>query len=246
MEVLIMRLNRRSLALCLMGGLAAPGLLQKAHAAADAAYTLENMVEALQGQSTLSFVADMEFGASAEASSRRRLGSSVHVVFERGGRLLASYGGPLDVQLLIASGEATLYRPSQGLKSLLKPVSGGSAFAVPGLFLPFLGLLSSDVKTALFGDIQSVTPLQEGTSEQPETTNLVAVMAGLFTGEVWIRKGESIPTRLIGTFFDAPGGRGESAGLTFSGWSANPLAEGAFDLPGLDQAKDVQLSGMGL
>jgi hypothetical protein len=238
-------LNRRSFAISVLGGLSVAGGLQKSHAAADVSHPLEGMVAALQGQSTISFSADMEFGASAGSTGRRSLGPSVHLVFERAGRLLASYGGPLDLHLLIASGEAMLYRPSKGLKSVLKPVTGGSAFAVPGLFLPYLGLFDTNLKKALFGEIQSVTPLAQGTPEQPEETDLMVVMSTLFTGEIWIRKSDSTPARLIGTFFDGAGGVAESASLTFSNWSSGPVASDTFDIPGLSKAKEVYLDKIG-
>lgn len=239
-------LTRRSLAVMLLGALMGASRSHRVSAAGDPAHTLDAMLAALQGQGTISFSADMDFGASAGKTGLRTLGSTVHVVFERAGRLLARYGASGDVYLLSKFGEATVYRPAAGLKSVLKPVKGGSAFAVPGLFLPYLGLLNADVRKSLFGDIRSITPLAQGTPEQPEETDLAAIMSALFTGEIWIRKSDSTPARVIGTFFDGAGGAAESASLTFSNWSAAAVSDDAFGVPDMAKAKDVPLHKLGL
>lgn len=239
-------LNRRSFATSVLGAMAVAGGLQRSYAAVDASQRLEDMAAALQQQSTISFSVDMEFGASAGSAGRSSLGPAVRLVFERARRLIASYGGPMGLHLVIASGEAVLYRPSKGLKSVLKPVIGGSAFAVPGLVLPYLGFLDTNVTKALFGEIQSVTSLAQGTPGQPEETDLIVVMSTLFTGEIWIRKSDSTPARLIGTLFDGAGGVAESASLTFSNWSSGPVARDSFDSAGLSKAKEVHLDQMGL
>ncbi len=238
--------DRRRFATMMLALAASGGLANRVNASGDASHTLDAMIAALQGQGTASFLADMEFGASAGQSGLRTLGPSVRVVFERAGRLLARYGETGDLYLLITFGEATLYRPSLGLKSVLKPVAGSSAFAVPGLFLPYLALFGSDVKKALLGDIQSITPIAQGTAEQPETTDLMAVMSALFTGEFWIRKSDSIPARVTGTFFDGAGGVAGSASLVFSNWSAAPVTDEAFYVPGLVEAREADLPALGL
>jgi len=216
----------------------------------DGAGAVPDMIEALQSADALSFTADAVFGASATNTDFRNLGTRVHVVFQRPGTLFAVFGegGGPDLQMLISGGEVTLLRLSLASKTVLKLVPGnGAAFAVPGLFLPFMGLLSENVEVDFFGGIQSVTPIAQGAPDQPEETMLNAVMGHRFTGEVWTDKGSGRPARVIGTWFGGDGGKvAASAAVNFTGWSSEAPVASAFTPQGLDAAKMVDFSQLGL
>jgi hypothetical protein len=245
------RIGRRAFG-GLLAGAAAAGLLrvpQLQAAAPDGAGAVTEMLAALQASKALSFTADSSFGASVAKDGLKTLGSRASVVFQRPDSLFAVFGagGEPDVQMLIANGEATLFRLSLASKTVLKLApENGAAFMVPGLFIPFLGLLADDPEREFFGGITSVTPIAQGQPDQPETTTLAAVMGGRFTGEVWVDKSTSLPTRSTGTWFGAKGDVAASAAVNFSGWSTEAPVAGAFTVKGLDAAKSVELDGLGL
>lgn len=246
-------LNRRDVGKVLagVGAVALAGAVRQAQAAApDGAGSITNMVAALQASKSLSFRTTSSFGASVARDKLKTLGARAAVVFQRPDTLFAVFGegGQEDVQLMVSGGQATLYRLSLASKAVLKLApENGAAFALPGLFIPFLGLLSSDVANDLFGGIQSVTPIGEGAANQPESTTLVAVMGGSFTGEVWTNVSDGLPARVNGTWFSAKGDTAASAAVTFSDWSSEPPTEGAFAGSGAgDQAKTVDLEALGL
>ncbi len=218
-------------------------------AAPDGAGAVEDMLSALTASRALSFTAESSFGASVSKDRLRTLGNRASVVFQRPDSLFIVFGGggQPDVQMLISGGEATLLRLSLASKTVLKLApENGPAFAVPGLFIPFLGLLSETAGAEFFGDISSVTALAQGAPDQPETTTLAAVMASRFTGEVWVNKSTSLPVRTTGTWFGAKGDVAASAAVNFTGWSTEPPVAGAFAVKGLAEAKTVELDGLGL
>ncbi|MCA3560300.1 MAG: hypothetical protein IOC82_04640 [Aestuariivirga sp.] len=224
----------------------------------DAAGAINGMLDALQTAGALSFTAamsrdrcrrclaaDAKFGASVAKYGLKTLGSRASVAFQRSGSLFAVFGagGEPDVQLSIAGGEATLFRPSLAAKTVLKLApEKGAAFMVPGLFIPFLGLLADDPAAALFGGVDSVTPIARF---QPEQTTIAAVMGGRFTGEVWVDASTGLPARILGTWF-AAGGVAASAAVFLSGWSREVPAAGAVAVKPLDGAKSVELEALGL
>lgn len=243
-------LNRRA-----MGGalasLTASALLSLPSRAAAAGGTgsVADMVSALQSAAALTFDVEASFGASAGSSGLRTLGPRAHVVFERPDRLFAVFGGGggEDVQLLIDGGEATLFRLPLASKTVLKLMpENGAAFAVPGLFLPFLGLLGGDVNQDFFGSIQSTTPIAQGAPDQPEQTTLTAVMGKRFTGEVWVDKSNGLPGRIIGTWFGAKADVAASAALNLTGWTTQVPAVSRFAVEGLADAKQVGIDELGL
>jgi hypothetical protein len=243
--------GRRAFTGMLMGAAAAAVLpAARARAAApDGAGAVADMAAALQAAKALSFTADSNFGASVAKDKLRTLGNRASVVFQRPDSLFAVFGGggEQDVQMLISGGEATLFRLSLASKTVLKLVpENGAAFAVPGLFIPFLGLLGDDPATSFFGGINQVTPITQGLPDQPEQTVLAAVMGKAFTGEVWIDKSTSLPLRSNGTWFGAKGDVAASAAVSFSGWSSEAPIAGAFAIKGVDAAKSVELDGLGL
>lgn len=216
----------------------------------DGAGAVNDMVGALQASNALSFTVDMNPGAAATGQTAFKiLGTRARVVFQRPNTLFAVFGegGGPDVQMLVSGGEVTLFRPSLAAKTVLKLApENGAAFAVPGLFLPFLGLLSADVEKEFFGGIISITPLAQGMPDQPEATTLAAIMGGRFTGEAWLAKSNGLPDRIIGTWFGARGDTAASAALTFSGWSPQPPVAEAFAVTGLAEAKQVEFRDLGL
>lgn len=236
----------------MLAGLGAAALLgvPRAWAAApDGAGAVNDMIAALQAARALSFTVQASYGASVAADRLRTLGSRASVVFERPGRLFATFGGggEPDVRLLISDGQATLYSLSLAAKTVLKLApEKGAAFAVPGVFIPFLGLLGDDASKDFFGGITSVTPIAEGAPGQAEQTTLASVMGGAFTGEVWIDRSIGLPARTTGTWFGAAGGVAASAAVDFSGWSSEAPVAGAFAADGLDGAKSVEINGLGL
>lgn len=245
-------LSRRSFASILAGAgasLSLPGRWAAA-AAPDGAGAVNDMIAALQSSDALSFTVDMDFGAAAASQAAVKTpGKRARVVFQRPDTLFAVFGegGGPDVQMLVQGGEATLFRLSLAAKTVLKLApDNGAAFAVPGLFLPFMGLLSTDVEKDFFGGITSITPLAQGLPDQPEDTTLAAVMGGRFTGETWIAKSNGLPTRITGTWFGAKGDLAASAAVSFSGWSPEPPAAEAFAVKGLAEARAVDLGELGL
>lgn len=239
----MLQLNRRhAVVLGLAAGVCAP--MARASTAADAGEMLALMTGALQSQGSLSFQASLDFGGSAGAAGRRTLGTRVQAAYQRPGRLLARYGDGGDLVLAAEGSKATLFRASKAAKAVLPVTPGLSAFSVDGLFLPFLGLFAADVSKALLGEVRSITLLSQGLPDQTEETVLIAVLSSLFTGEIWISKGSSLPTRIIGTFFDGAGGTAASARLDFSNWSTAPLAPSAFDVPGFQEAREVTLDAL--
>lgn len=207
------------------------------------------MLAALQAARALTFTAQSSFGASVAKDRLRVLGDRASVTFERAGNLFAVFGagGGPDVQLLIADGEATLFRLSLASKTVVKLApENGAAFMVPGLFIPFLGLLADDPETAFFGGITTVTPIAQGAPGQPEQTTLAAVMGKRFTGEVWIDRSTGLPARTTGTWFGAKGDVAASAAVNYSGWSVAAPAAEAFSVKGLAEAKTVDLDALGL
>jgi hypothetical protein len=248
-----MTLSRRNFnhALAGLGALALPGSVQGAGAAApDGAGSIMNMASALQASKSLSFRTDSSFGASVAVDKLKTLGARTTVVFQRPDTLFAVFGegGEEDVQLLLSGGQVTLFRLSLASKAVLKlEPENGSAFSVPGFFIPFLGLLSDDVTKDLFGAVQSVTPIAQGTADQPEATTLVAVMGSNFTGEVWTNVSNGLPARVNGTWFSSKGNTAASAAVSFTDWSSEPPVEGAFAGKGaVDQAKSVDVDALGL
>lgn len=246
-------LNRRNFShgLAGLGTVALTGFVQGAQAAApDGAGSIMNMSAMLQASKSLSFRTDTSFGASVAGDKLKTLGARAKVVFQRPDTLFAVFGegGEEDVQVLLSGGQATLYRLSLASKAVLKLApENGAAFSVPGFFIPFLGLLSDDVVKDLFGGIQSVTPIAEGSASQPESTSLVAVMGSSFTGEVWTSVSNGLPTRVSGTWFSAKGDTAASAAVGFTDWSSEPPVEGAFAANGMvDQAKTVNIEALGL
>lgn len=245
------RPNRRAFAGMLTGAAAAVLVpVAGARAAApDGAGAVADMAAALQAAQALSFTADSIFGASVARDKLRTLGNRASVVFQRPDSLFAVFGGggEDDVQMLVSGGEATLFRLSLGSKTVLKLVpENGAAFAVPGLFIPFLGLLADDPATAFFGGINQVTPIAQGLPDQPEQTVLDAVMGKAFTGETWIDKSTGLPVRINGTWFGGTGDVAASAAVTFTGWSSAAPVAGAFAVKGLAEAKSVELDALGL
>lgn len=246
-------LNRRHVGQ-LMAGLGVAALSgggQRVRAAApDGTGSVMNMVAALQASKSLSFRTYTSFGASVARDKLKTLGARSTVVFQRPDTLFAVFGdgGDGDVQLMVSGGQATLYRMSLASKVVLTLApETGAAFSVPGVFIPFLGLLSDDVTKDLFGGIQSVTPIAEGTAQQSESTTLVAVMGNGFTGEVWTNVSNGLPARVNGTWFGTKGDTAASAAVTFSDWSTEPPVEAAFAGKGaVDQAKTVKLEALGL
>ena len=236
----------------MVAGLAAATVLrapQALAAAPDGAGAIQDMAAALQAARALSFTTDASFGASVTKDKLKTLGNRSSVVFQRPDSLFIVFGGDggPDVQMLIAGGEATLYRLSLGAKTVLKLVpENGAAFAVPGLFIPALGLLSDNVDTDFFGGVTSVTPIAQGAPDQPEQTTLAAVMGAGFTGEVWVARSNGLPSRVSGTWFGAKGDVAASAVLNLSGWSSEAPVEGAFAVKGLPEAKSVEIDALGL
>lgn len=232
-----------------LGAAALLGVPGARAAAPDGAGAVADMIAALQAARALSFTVQASYGASVAADRLRTLGSRASVVFERPGRLFAAFGGggEPDVRLLISNGEATLYSLSLAAKTVLKLApEKGAAFSVPGVFIPFLGLLGEDAATDFFGGITTVTPIAQGAPGQGEQTTLASVMGGSFTGEVWVDRSTGLPARTTGTWFGAAGGVAASAAVDLSGWSsAAPVAE-AFTADGLEGAKSVDIDGVGL
>lgn len=236
----------------LLAGLAGAALLPGGRpraAAPDGAGAVNGMVAALQAAKALSVTVDAVFGPSVAKSKLKTLGNRASVVFERPDSLFIVFGegGQPDVQLLIEGGEATLFRLSLAAKTTVKLVpENGAAFAVPGLFIPVLGLLSDDVNTDFFGGINSVTPIAQGAPDQPEATTLTAVLGNKFTGEVWVDRSSGLPSRVTGTWFSGQGDMAASAVINLTGWSPEAPVEGAFAVKGLAEAKSVDLDGLGL
>ena len=236
----------------LLAGLAATAISrapQARAAAPDGAGAVKDMIAALSASRALSFTVESSFGASVSHDKLRTLGTRASVVFQRPDSLFMVFGGggQPDVQLLVSGGEATLFRLSLASKTVLKLVpENGPAFSVPGLFIPFLGLLSENAGPDFFGDITSITALAQGTPDQPETTTLAAVMGSRFTGEVWVDRSTGLPARTTGTWFGAKGDLAASAAVNFTGWSAEAPVAGAFAVKGLSEAKTVELDGLGL
>lgn len=227
------------------------GCIRPATAAApDGAGNIMNMIATLQASRSLSFRSDAQFGASVARDGLKTLGARATVVLQRPDTIFAVFGegGQEDVQLLISGGQATLFRLSLASKVLLKLVpDDGAAFAVPGLFIPFLGLLSGDVERNLFGGIKSMQQIAEGAAGQPEANTLVAVMGGRFTGEIWTNVSDGLPARISGTWFSGTGDTAASASVTLADWSFTPPVEAAFAANGLvDQAKIVDIEALGL
>lgn len=235
-----------------VAGLAAATVLRAPRAVAaapDGAGAIQDMVAALQGAKALSVTTDATFGASVTKDKLKTLGNRSSVVFQRPDSLFIVFGegGQPDVQMLITGGEATLYRLSLAAKTVIKLApENGAAFAVPGLFIPVLGLLSENIDKDFFGGVTSVTPIAQGAPDQPEQTTLAAVMGSGFTGEVWVAKSNGLPTRVSGTWFGAKGDVAASAVLNLSGWSSEAPVEGAFAVKGLPDAKTVELDALGL
>jgi hypothetical protein len=203
----------------------------------------------LQAAKALSFTTETIFGASVAQDKLRTLGARANVVFARGDSLFAAFGsgGEPDVQLLVAGDEATLFRLSLAAKTTLKLApERGAAFMVPGVFIPFLGLLADDPEAAFFGGVNSITAIAQGLPDQPEQTSLAAVMGGGFTGEIWVDRTTGLPARTNGTWFAAKGDIAASAAVNFSGWSSQAPVEGAFAVKGLAEAKSVELDALGL
>lgn len=243
-------MNRRAFG-GLAAGLAAAALMPAAGSATapDGAGAVNDMMAALQAAAALTFDSETTFGASVAKDRLLTLGSRAHVVFQRPGTVFAVFGGGAepDVQLLIANGEATLYRLSLASKTVLTLDPGnGAAFAVPGLFLPVLGLLGENIEADLFGGIQSVTPIAQAAPDQPEETTLAAVMGKRFTGEVWIDKSSARPVRMTGTWFGGKGDVAASAAVNLSAWSNAAPVAGVFAVKGLAEAKSVGLGELGL
>lgn len=235
----------------MVAGLAAVSLMGgRAQAAApDGAGAIQDMVAGLQSANALSCTIDAQFGASVAKDKLKTLGNRASLVFQRPDSLFIVFGGDgdPDVQLLITGGEATIYRLSLAAKTVLKLApENGAAFAVPGLFVPVLGLLSETVDKDFFGGITSVTAIAQGAPDQPESTSLAAVLGGGFTGEVWVARDNGLPRRVTGTWFGAKGDVAASAVLNFSGWSAAAPVAGAFTVKGLPDAKTVELGALGL
>lgn len=215
----------------------------------DGSGAVADMVAALQAAKSLSFSTQTSFGASVAKDKLSTLGERANVVFQRPDSLFAAFGGggEPDVQMLISGGVATLFRLSLGAKATVKLApERGAAFMVPGLFIPFLGLLADDPASAFFGGINSMTAIAQGLPDQPEQTSLAAVMGGRFTGEVWVDKGTGLPARTNGTWFNATGDVAASAAVNFSGWSSEAPIEGAFAVKGLADAKSVEVNDLGL
>ena len=235
-----------------LAGIAAITVLGKAGAQAaapDGAGAVTDMLAGLQAAKALSFTAQSSFGASVNKDALKTLGNRASVVFARPDSLFIVFGGDgaPDVQMLISGGEATLYRLSLAAKTVLKLApENGAAFMVPGVFVPFLGLLADNPEQAFFGGINGVTAIAQGLPDQPEKTSLAAVMGSGFTGEVWVERSTSLPARINGTWFGTKGDVAASAAVTFSEWSsAAPVAE-AFTVKGLADAKSVALDELGL
>jgi len=247
----IMRPGRRAFGGMLAGLVTAavlPGRRAMA-AAPDGAGAVKDMIAALQSERALSFTVGLSSGASVARDKLRTLGSRASVVFQRPDQVFVVFGGggEPDVQLLISGAEITIYRLSLASRTVLKLApEGGAAFAVPGLFIPFLGLLADDPEAAFFGGINQVTPIPQGMPDQPEQTTLNAVLGGRFSGEVWIDRSTSLPTRTNGTWFSATGDVAASAAVEFSNWSTEAPVAGAFALKGVEAAKDVDLDALGL
>lgn len=239
-----MMLNRRRFGGLLAGlaGAAATAGVGRA-TAPDGAGAVAEMMAGLQGASAMGFAAEMSYGASVAQAKLLTLGNAVLVKFSRGGKLLATSRAG-DTVLLVDGISATLFRPAAAAKTEMTLVSqDGSAFTVPGLFLPWLGLLSTNVDREFFGGISGVTPLAQGAPEQPEMTTLAAVMGSTFTGEVWVDRASGRPARVIGTWFGSD--VAASAAVNFSGWS-DTVDASAFDVKGLSEAKTVALEALGL
>lgn len=236
----------------LLAGAAALAALGKpgARAAApDGAGAVNDMLAALQASRAWSFTTQSTFDVPATKDALKTVGSRASVVFARPDNLFVVFGGDgaPDVQLLMTGGEATLYRLSLAAKTVLKLApENGAAFMVPGLFIPFLGLLADSPEEAFFGGINSVTPIAQGLPDQPEQTSLDAVMGSLFTGEVWVDKSTSLPARVNGTWFASKGSVTPSAAVSFTGWSPEAPDEAAFSIQGLAEAKRVELTALGL
>ena len=243
--------NRRALGGILAGvaAIAAFGRPEVRAAAPDGAGAVTDMLAALQAAKALSFTAQSTFGASVTKDALKTLGNRAEVVFARPDSLFMVFGGDgaPDVQVLISSGQATLFRLSLAAKTILKlDPQNGAAFMIPGVFVPFLGLLADEPEKAFFGGINSVTPIAQGLPDQPEQTSLDAVMGGKFTGEVWVDRSSGLPARVNGTWFGAKGGMAASAAVGFTGWSSEVPAAAAFAVKGLDAAKPVEFDALGL
>ena len=237
----------------LVAGAATAALVARAKAASaaapDGAGAVQDMLAALQAARALAFTSDASFGATVAKDKLKVLGTRANVVFQRPDSLFAVFGagGEPDVQMLITGGEATLFRLSLASKTVLKLApENGAAFMVPGVFIPFLGLLASNPEAAFFGGVNSVTSIAEGTPDQPEATTLAAVMGAGFTGEVWVNRSTGLPARTTGTWFGAKGDVAASAAVDYSAWSSEAPVAGAFAVKGLDAAKMVALDGLGL
>ncbi|PZF76154.1 hypothetical protein DK847_13160 [Aestuariivirga litoralis] len=244
-------IGRRGFAGFLAGGAVAAiaGTAGVRAAAPDGAGAVNDTLAALQAAKALSFTADSVFGASVAKDRLKTLGTRASVVFTRPDSLFAVFGGggEPDVQMLITGGEATLLRLSLAAKTVVKLApERGAAFMVPGLFIPFLGLLSQDPATDFFGGVNSITPIAQGLPDQPEQTTLDAVMGGRFTGEVWVDRSTSLPARINGTWFSGTGDVAASAAVTFTGWSSEVPPASAFALKGIDAAKAVDIDALGL
>lgn len=244
-------LNRRAFGAA-AAGLGATMFLGAARAQAaapDGAGAVADMVAALQAARSLSFTAQSSFGASVAQDRLRTLGSRASVVMKRPDSIFAVFGdgGEPDVQLLVSGGEATLFRLSLAAKTVLKLApENGWAFAVPGLFIPFLGLLGDDAGKDFFGGVNSVTPIAEGAPGQAEQTTLVSVMGGSFTGEVWINRGNGLPARTTGTWFGAKGGVAASAAVNFSEWTSEAPGGSDAAAAAMAGARSVGLDDLGL
>lgn len=243
--------NRRALGGMLAGAaaVAALGRPDARAAAPDGAGAVTDMLAALQASKALSFTTQSTFGASVTNDALKTLGSRADVVFARPDSLFMVFGGDgaPDVQVLISGGEATLFRLSLGAKTVVKlDPQNGAAFMIPGVFVPFLGLLADEPEKAFFGGINSVTAIAQGLPDQPEQTSLAAVLGGKFTGEVWVDKGTGLPSRVNGTWFGTKGDRAASAAVSFSGWSSEAPAATAFAVKGMDAAKLVEFDALGL
>ena len=233
------------------GSLALALGIQRVRAAApDGAGSVLNMVAVLQSAKSLSFTVGSSFGTSVAKENLKTLGSRASVVFQRPDTLFVVFGegGEDDIQLLVTGGQATLFRTSLASKTVLKIApESGAAFSVPGLFIPFLGLLSDSAETDLFGEIKSLTPIAQGTANQAEPTTLVEVLGSSFTGEVWTSVSSGLPSRVSGTWFSSKGDAAASAAVSFADWSFEPPAEGAFPASSqLEQAKSVNIEELGL
>lgn len=245
-------LDRRDFGRVLVGlGSLVPslGFCSARAAAPDGAGSIMNMVAALQESEFLSFSVESIFRASLARDNLKTLGVSAKVVFQRADTVFAVFGQGAedDIQLSISGGQATLYRRSLASKTVLNVVpENGAAFSLPGLFIPFLGVLSKTVARDLFGEIKLLMPIAQGATGQVEPTTLVEVLGSSFMGEVWTSVSSGLPSRMSGTWFNSKGDAA-SASLSFADWSSEPPAEGSFPAIGqVEQAKSVGIEELGL